>query len=86
MGLLDMNAQPQRQMMGGLLGGGMAQGGQGIGQSMPQEMMRVVEMIKQAPEEDKQKMAEMIVQSIQGQNKTDQEKQQAVTQFLSALQ
>lgn len=85
MGLLDMNAQPQQQMMGGLLGGGMAQGGM-QGGGMPPEMMKIVQQIKSAPPEDKEQMVQMIVESIQGQNKPEQEKMQAINQLMTAIQ
>jgi hypothetical protein len=83
-GLLDMQgaqAPMQQPMQGGLLGAA-PQGGM----QMPPEMMKVVEQIKSLPPDQKNMAAQNIIEKIQQMPKTPQEKQQAIQQFMAAVQ
>lgn len=83
-GLLDMQgaqAPMQQPMQGGLLGAA-PQGGM----RMPPEMMKVVEQIKSLPPDQKNMAAQNIIEKIQQMPKSPQEKQQAIQQFMAAVQ
>ncbi len=77
MGLLDMNAQPQQQMMGGLLGGGMAQGGMQQG-GQNEYMMMAQTLLKNPTPETAQMVVMKLKQSgTQGADQLEQVIQQA---------
>jgi hypothetical protein len=86
MGLLDMNQQgmPQGQMQGGLLGGGTQQP-QGNIIQMPPEMIKIVDQIKIMPQDQKMQAIQQMAEHIQNMSKSDQEKQSAIQQFMSAV-
>lgn len=91
MGLLDMQQQQpmQQGMQGGLLGGGMSgmpTQGQGGAMPMPPEMMQVVQQIKMMQPDQKNQAIQQMAEHIQKMPKSDQEKQQAIQQFMTAVQ
>jgi hypothetical protein len=84
-GLLDMQgaqAPMQQPMQGGLLGSMQ----QPSSAQMPPEMMKVVEQIKSLPPDQKNMAAQNIIEKIQQMPKSPQEKQQAIQQFMAAVQ
>ena len=84
MGLLDMQqpqqAQQPQQPQGGLLAGAPGQA------NLPPEMIRVIEQIKQAPPEQQRAMVEQIIEKIKAMPKSPQEIEQAIQQFIQAVQ
>lgn len=79
-GLLGQGMQPQQPQMGGLLGG------QPQSSGMPPEMVKVVQSIKMLPPDQKEQATMQIVQRINSSPKPDNEKQQAIQQFIDAVQ
>lgn len=84
-GLLGQGMQPQ---MGGLLGGSLQGGMQQPQQDggMPPEMMKIVDQIKMLPPDQKEQASMQIVQRINSSPKPENEKQQAIQQFIAAVQ
>lgn len=95
MGLLDgsMQQQQPQQQMGGLLGG-MPMGGQGAapggapqaGGVLPPEMMQMIQQVKSADPQKQQQFIQHVVQQIQTSGKAPEMVQQAIQEFMGAMQ